>query len=388
MNEFFMLLDDRSMHAVVDERRTQVLNLARRTHNVNGANPQQWVIPPTSIFDISAISTKSAAGSSSSSAAAAAALTDKRRVPITPELIDDGLSAAIDLYMIRRAQRQVQKHIIDNGDDKNFLLYSDSMDNKVLVERYQAAFQTVFQVDTTNPKCCRQYPHHNEHVFHYRNFGLELMSGNGRPDSIKQNSRQAPTFEEVTPEQLYDLLHQQRPNLRRGDKIAIVTRRRKQGTSSNAITYLDPSNDIDPSVQRFVSYLSDQHGLDVRVIEGQSGIQDFCFIQHLQGNSTFIGPTRSTFSEWGAILGIGGLNLHDASKSDVSATLYAIHSHALEARYRPYTLQFFDDEYIPLSTSTSSSSSADIKPNKKIRRVLVTPQSLASQSSSSLSVRY
>lgn len=71
-------------------------------------------------------------------------------------------------------------------------------------------------------------------------------------------------------------------HLQPGDKVAITTR-------FGGI-----------HVQPYVSAL-EERGLQVRVIEGQSDTQDFCFLMSAQ--KELVGPLHSTFATWAAFLG-------------------------------------------------------------------------------------
>jgi hypothetical protein len=71
-------------------------------------------------------------------------------------------------------------------------------------------------------------------------------------------------------------------HLKPGDKIAITTR--------------FGGKDVEP----YVSALQGR-GLQVRVIEGQSGTQDFCFLMSAQ--KELVGSLLSTFVMWAAYLG-------------------------------------------------------------------------------------
>ena len=54
-------------------------------------------------------------------------------------------------------------------------------------------------------------------------------------------------------------------------------------------------------MEPYVSALQDERGLQVRVIEGQSGTQDFCFLMSAQ--KELVGSFMSTFVTWAAYLG-------------------------------------------------------------------------------------
>jgi hypothetical protein len=86
-------------------------------------------------------------------------------------------------------------------------------------------------------------------------------------------------FQELSPNQTaHDLFGHLNP----GDKVAIVSR--------FGIEH----------VQQYVDALEDR-GLQVRLIEGQSGVQDFCFLMRAQ--KEMVGLAISTYFMWAALLG-------------------------------------------------------------------------------------
>lgn len=87
-------------------------------------------------------------------------------------------------------------------------------------------------------------------------------------------------FEELSPNQTAHGLFR---NLHPGDKVAITSR------------YNDH-----PSVQPYVDALIDR-GIRVRVITGQTGVEDFCFLMHAQ--KELVGIAESTYATWAAHLG-------------------------------------------------------------------------------------
>lgn len=56
----------------------------------------------------------------------------------------------------------------------------------------------------------------------------------------------------------------------------------------------------DPSIQPYMDALTNR-GFQVRVIQGQTGVQDFCFLLHAQ--TELIGVAESTFTLWAGYLG-------------------------------------------------------------------------------------
>ena len=87
-------------------------------------------------------------------------------------------------------------------------------------------------------------------------------------------------FEEMGPNQTArDLFG----HLGRGDKVAIVSR---FGMSTFEEQFIDAL---------------ERQGLHVRFVQGQTGVQDFCFLMHAQ--KELVGPGKSSFFNWAAILG-------------------------------------------------------------------------------------
>jgi hypothetical protein len=116
---------------------------------------------------------------------------------------------------------------------------------------------------------------------------------------LKGGVGQSLGFEETTPNQTATLLF---GHLQPGDKVAMTTR-----FTNNAYT------------QAQVKAL-EARGLKVRVIAGQTAMQDFCFLSLAQ--KEFVGNVRSTYAIWAAVLG----NMQ-------VARLYALDSINLRQRY-------------------------------------------------------
>jgi hypothetical protein len=116
--------------------------------------------------------------------------------------------------------------------------------------------------------CCNLKADPDESVFHYRNFKHELPTV---WDSYG--------FHEADPQQAAnDLLG----HLMEGDKIAIVTR----FSGESAQSY----------VEAF-----EARGLKVRVVDGQDGPADFCFL--MSARKEVVGLTRSSYFMWASYLG-------------------------------------------------------------------------------------
>ena len=97
---------------------------------------------------------------------------------------------------------------------------------------------------------------------------------------MKGGLSQSRGFEETTPNQTATLLF---GHLKPGDKVAITTRFQDNAHTQAQVRALEA------------------RGLKVRVIAGQSDMQDFCFLSLAQ--KEFIGNARSTYAIWAAILG-------------------------------------------------------------------------------------
>lgn len=263
--------------------------------------------------------------------------TDGMKEPITPREVEEGLSAFAHYW---QEQHRGQHRHKSNTEPPSLLtmpfLYSDSMDNNVLIDRYLPIFRQLFQI---NPACCPsqdRLPQPDESVFHFRNFAHEFHVN---------HSYDAPTFEEVTPNQT---VHSLFSHVSEGDKVVIATRHYSDGGVGGDHPRGFSSTDPDPIVQAHVQAL-EERGIKVRVLgydleDGgndaagmarasshgpTSGIHDFCFLLHAQ--KELVGNYRSTFSFWAAILG----KAH-------RALLYTIHSPAIKLRFGPFIKSRFE----------------------------------------------
>mmetsp|Transcript_11160 Transcript_11160/g.23527 ORF Transcript_11160/g.23527 Transcript_11160/m.23527 type:complete len:415 (+) Transcript_11160:135-1379(+) len=148
-----------------------------------------------------------------------------------------------------------------------FLYASQFLLADELFDRYYDELRKYFYFDLDNRECCKQVPDPDEAVFHFRNFLTEMP-----------RRGQALGFSELKADQVASDLF---GHLKPGEKIAIITR----FTSELA--------------QPYVSALR-ARGLQVRVIEGQNGVQDFCFLMSAQ--KEIVGIAYSTYLFWGGIL--------------------------------------------------------------------------------------
>jgi hypothetical protein len=116
--------------------------------------------------------------------------------------------------------------------------------------------------------CCKLKADSDESVFHYRNFKQEMPN---RWNSLG--------YHEADPQQtVNDLLG----HLKEGDTIAIVTR----FSGESAQSYVDAF---------------EARGLKVRVVDGQDGPADFCFL--MSARKEVVGLTKSSYLMWAGYLG-------------------------------------------------------------------------------------
>mmetsp|Transcript_46526 Transcript_46526/g.55954 ORF Transcript_46526/g.55954 Transcript_46526/m.55954 type:complete len:394 (+) Transcript_46526:154-1335(+) len=136
--------------------------------------------------------------------------------------------------------------------------------NSVILDRYYGNIKKLFAFDNA---CCKAVPEPDESVFHVRNFIAEQP---------KRGLRLG--FEELSPNKTALELFS---HLKAGDKIAITSR-------------------MNDKVGDYVKSLT-ARGLVVRVIKGQSPLEDFCFL--LKAQKELVGPSKSTFAAWAGVLG-------------------------------------------------------------------------------------
>lgn len=175
-------------------------------------------------------------------------------------------------------------NVLRKRDTVDTSLHSYSMDNNVLIDKYFQYFKTKFRIKES---CCGDIrPFEDESVFHFRNFKTEMPNA------------KYTTLQEVSPDQAADTLF---GHLQKGDKLAITTRFHNE------------------LVQEYERTLT-ARGIQVRIIQGNTGIQDFCFL--LNAKKELIGNFQSTYVFWAAILG----------KSQ-KAVLYTLNTPSLQNRY-------------------------------------------------------
>eukprot|EP00934_Nitzschia_sp_Nitz4_P000845 Nitzschia sp. Nitz4//scaffold12_size214221//73913//75211//NITZ4_001494-RA/size214221-processed-gene-0.154-mRNA-1//-1//CDS//3329535002//845//frame0 len=154
---------------------------------------------------------------------------------------------------------------LDTNEISMPFLATTSMVPKFFIDRYFDRIRDLLVFNTSN-NCCDILPEEDETVFHFRNFGTELPRGVAGLVDFGPNQTARDLFGHLEP----------------GDKVAIITRFKnaKSDAQVNALT---------------------ARGLQVRLITGQSGVQDFCILLHAK--KEVIGSALSTFAFWGSMLG-------------------------------------------------------------------------------------
>jgi len=159
--------------------------------------------------------------------------------------------------------------IIPTTNDKNItipFLFADHIQTlDRFVDQYYDELRHYYRFDNS---CCKLQPDPDESVFHFRNFKGEMPR--------RWNSY---GFVEADPQQTAASLF---GHLTVGEKVAIITR-----FGSDA-------------VQPYVEALQ-LKGLKVRVIEGQDGPADFCFL--MSARKEIVGVAYSTYLIWAGYLG-------------------------------------------------------------------------------------
>lgn len=152
------------------------------------------------------------------------------------------------------------------------------------INHEEEPIRTLFQINTTNPFCCSSLPRLDELVFHIRNFGVE---SNGRLP-LRDVS-----FQELEPHQISLFISKAIESASPKDSVAILSRF--------------------PEAERTVKCkvaLSERYS--TRIIQGQTGIQDFCFMLH--ADNELFGSLTSTFVWWAAELGKMPATLYSMAK--------------------------------------------------------------------------
>jgi hypothetical protein len=177
-------------------------------------------------------------------------------------------------------------------------IYSDAMVSHAFLDRYKDDFQKFFLFDDEG--CCAQFPGPDESVFHFRNFQGEL-----------KDDTQRLGFLELGPNQTARGLFR---GLSPGHKVAMITRFKNE------------------QAQRYVDAMEEQ-GLQVRLISGQSPVEDFCFLKNAK--KEMVGTEISSFFIWAAFLGESKVRSYfvESNRGAGKKSHYEWNDPALRARY-------------------------------------------------------
>jgi hypothetical protein len=146
-------------------------------------------------------------------------------------------------------------------------LLSQSLHVFPFIDDYYDHYRDLFRFNTS--RCCAEIPEKDESVFHFRNYQSEMP-----PERAYEMG-----FAEIEPELAANKLFE---NLGAGDKVAITTRI----TNSKARSYVE---------------ILEHRNISARLITGQTGVQDFCFLH--QTAKELVGNARSTYCLWAGLLG-------------------------------------------------------------------------------------
>ena len=178
-------------------------------------------------------------------------------------VIGDGLRSFVSKVAERHSM------VYNSASRKNismpFLFASQFQMIDALADKFYAENKEFFRFDESN--CCKIKAEPDEHVFHYRNFKLEMPK---RWNSLG--------FHEAEPQQAVELFG----HLKEGEKIVIVTR--------------FGGETAQPYVDAF-----EARGLTVRVVDGQDGPADFCLL--MSGQRDLVGLAKSSYLTWAGYLG-------------------------------------------------------------------------------------
>jgi len=178
---------------------------------------------------------------------------------------------------------------------------SESMVTRPLLDRFYDEFQHTFHFDvegrSEEMKCCSKHPDPDENVFVSAKLSSLLMLGVSLPccpsrthgPSFRQHFRnflaEMPKnaikrgYEELSPKKTADELFGHLPP---GSKVAVVSRFSKHERVRDYIEALQERN------------------LTARIIQGQTGSQDFCFLHQTQQG--LVALVKSTFAVWSGYL--------------------------------------------------------------------------------------
>jgi hypothetical protein len=183
-----------------------------------------------------------------------------------------------------------------------FVLHSNRMVHMdTFPDRYYALYQALYALDTS---CCgRLQPDDDEVVFYLRAFTTEMP----RRGVVLG-------FEELSPQPLVRALSEYYPHTEstsRIKKIALLSR------------FASRHDVMDPCVTALQN-----DGWTVRVMVNQSAMQDFCFLQRTSLH--LMGPARSTFFKWAALLS-GGQDNDTVRRRRRTVTAYSMDTPARRA---------------------------------------------------------
>lgn len=122
-------------------------------------------------------------------------------------------------------------------------------------------------------------------------------------------------FEELSPKKIATELFS---NLSSGDTVAIATR---QIENDNENDDVEGSNGRVSSLDMIVGNMT-QRNVTTRLVTGQTGVQDFCFLMNAQRD--LVGTMRSSFVRWAAYLG--------NNNTQAVARLYTLDSPGLRSK--------------------------------------------------------
>jgi hypothetical protein len=223
----------------------------------------------------------------------------------------DDATTTVD-YVLENLQQllnETTSYRINHPTNNNIhvpFIYSDKLVEHNFLDRFKDDFQQLFAFD--DEACCAQLPEPDENVFHFRNFKSELTDATDKLG-----------FTELGPQQTAEELF---GGLSRGDKVAMLSRF-KTG-----------------DVQQYVQALEDR-GTQVRLISGQTPVQDFCFLKNAK--KEVVGSEISTFFVWAAYLGRSKVRSYFVQSNEKAGRTggYEWQDPVLKERY---TYQFYSDK--------------------------------------------
>jgi hypothetical protein len=194
-----------------------------------------------------------------------------RLANITENIISDRRNAELG---------KIRSNISSMPPEKSFnypptlpiVLRIDMMATLTLLDMF---FADVFQLLAfDDERCCAARPYEDETVFHFRGFQHEL----------KKRKQEFPpkfveSYQELDPNRTaYELL----AHLRWGDKVVLLSRFSEEDV-----------------LQPYINSMKDR-GLQVRVITGQTGVQDLCFLK--SAKKELVGFHRSSYFRYAALM--------------------------------------------------------------------------------------